>query len=254
MKNHYILVDFENVPVKSLAKLAGTEVRVKVFLGKNNNKLSTDLAMEMQSLGDRAQYVRLTATGPNALDFHIACYLGRLLAQEPGARCTVISKDKGFDALIKHLNDEGHAVSRSVSIDAIPELKGAAPARKSRAAAAPVPAKPQVPTKAAKPAAEPKPKSTSPRARTEPAARRARSTTAKAPADANLDLAIAHLVTRHKSLPAKMKTLIGTLEARFGKDAPEGEAERVCALLIERGIVTETGGKLEFNLPAAKTK
>ena len=46
-----------------------------------------------------------------------------------------------------------------------------------------------------------------------------------------------------------MKTLVGTLEARFGKDAPSGEAERVCALLIERGMVTETNGKLAFNLP-----
>ncbi len=46
-----------------------------------------------------------------------------------------------------------------------------------------------------------------------------------------------------------MKTLVGSLEARFGKDAPSGEAERVCALLIERGIVSESDGKLSFSLP-----
>ncbi|MBL8519243.1 MAG: hypothetical protein JNK75_01100 [Betaproteobacteria bacterium] len=246
MSTHHILVDFENVPVKSLEKLAGREVRVKVFLGKNNNKLGTDLVMAMQALGDKASYVRLTSTGPNALDFHIACYLGHMLAVEPGARCTVISKDKGFDALIAHLVGEGHAVARCASIDAMPEVKSSAPAKKPRTAAqsaAPAPAA----AKPAKPRAEPK----AAPARTVPTGRRRRASAGAEPADANLELAIAFLMTRRKSLPAKMKTLVGTLEARFGKEAPAGEAERVCALLIERGYVSETKGKLAFNLPEA---
>lgn len=86
--------------------------------------------MAMQALGNKASYVRLTSTGPSALDFHIACYLGRILAQEPSARCTVISKDKGFDALIAFLKGEGHAVERSASIDAMPELSGIPLAKK----------------------------------------------------------------------------------------------------------------------------
>lgn len=249
MTTHHILVDFENVPVTSLAKLAGSEIRIKVFLGKNNNKLGTDLVMAMQELGNRAEYVRLTSTGPNALDFHIACYLGQILTADPSARCTVISKDKGFDALIAHLVAQGKTVARHPSIDAIPDFKGAPAAKKPRTAAAKAPAK-QTPAKAEPKTAAAKPKAKPAPARTEPAARRQRATApTAAPADANFDLVLALLIGRKKSLPAKRKALLGTIQGRIGKDQPVEEAERICNLLIARGFVAEVDGRLSFSLP-----
>ena len=92
MNLHYVLVDYENVPVKSLALLQGEQFRVCVFLGKNNTRLDTELVMAMQKLGDRAQYVKLTTTGPNALDFHIAYYLGKLVSADATGHFHVISK------------------------------------------------------------------------------------------------------------------------------------------------------------------
>jgi hypothetical protein len=249
MTTHHLLVDFENVPVKSLAKLSGhADVRIKVFLGKNNNKLGTELVMAMQALGHRAEYVRLTSTGPNALDFHIACYLGRILTADAAARCTVISKDKGFDALIAHLVAEGRQVARHPSIDAVPDFKGTAATKKPRAAGKPS-AKAEAPEPAAGKAAAAKEAPKPAPSRTSPKGRRRATTSSAAPADANFDRVLALLVGRKKSLPAKRKALLGTILGRIGKDQPAEEAERICNLLIARGYVSEADGRLSFELP-----
>ena len=42
--------------------------------------------------------------GAHALDLHIAYYLGWKLTERPQAQCAVLSKDKGFDPLIRHLH------------------------------------------------------------------------------------------------------------------------------------------------------
>ena len=94
-----------------------------MFPGKNNNKLGTDLVMAMQALGNKASYVRLVHR-PQRLGLPYRLLPGPHLGAKPSARCTVISKDKGFDALIAFLKGEGHAVERSASIDAMPELSG----------------------------------------------------------------------------------------------------------------------------------
>ena len=51
----------------------------------------------MHQLGPRSSYVRLEASGSNALDFHIAYYLGNLVISDPTAYFHIISKDTGFD-------------------------------------------------------------------------------------------------------------------------------------------------------------
>ena len=119
----YVLVDYENVQPKNLGLLAEHPFQVLVFVGANQAKLSFDLANAMQTLGGNASYVKISGRGKNALDFHIACYLGELTATAPNGRFYVISKDKGFDPLIKHLQDKSVAVSRRVDIAEIPELR-----------------------------------------------------------------------------------------------------------------------------------
>jgi len=51
-------------------------------------------------MGERAEYVRISGNGSNALDFHIAFYIGQLAAHEPDAYFHIISKVTGFDPLI----------------------------------------------------------------------------------------------------------------------------------------------------------
>ncbi len=109
MKTHYILIDYENVQTKSLSVLQGAPsqaFRIMVFVGANQSKLPVALVSSMQGFGDKAQYVRITGSGRNALDFHIACYLGMLTERDPGGIFHVISKDTGYDQLIRHLKEK----------------------------------------------------------------------------------------------------------------------------------------------------
>ena len=117
MKNNYVLIDFESVQVKSLARLNGEHFRVHLFVGPHQPNLPRSLVVAMHDFGERAKYVELATSGPNALDFHIAYYLGSLSAADPDGYFHVISKDTGFDPLIKHLNSRKLLAARSETID-----------------------------------------------------------------------------------------------------------------------------------------
>jgi hypothetical protein len=45
----------------------------------------------------------MNGSGKNALDFHIAYYVGKYAEIDPKGTFRIISKDKGFDPLIEHL-------------------------------------------------------------------------------------------------------------------------------------------------------
>lgn len=132
MKTNYVLIDFENVQPVDLAALKGHSFKVKVFLGANQTKVPAALAIALQALGEHAEYIQLESSGRNALDFHIAYYLGHLAHEDPKGFFHVISKDAGFDPLIKHLKRKGVFVQRSACISDIPLLKLSSPKPSSR--------------------------------------------------------------------------------------------------------------------------
>ena len=103
MKNCYVLVDFENIQPKDLGILNGGPFKIKVFLGAHQAKIPLEMARAMQAFGPHAEYIQIDGRGRNALDFHIAYYIGRLAAETPDACFYLMSKDTGFDPLIKHL-------------------------------------------------------------------------------------------------------------------------------------------------------
>ncbi len=120
MRTNYVFIDYENVQIKSLDLLATAEFKVLLFLGPNNTKLPVELVIAMQNLGDRAKYITLDTPGNNALDFHIAFYLGNVAASDPTAFLHIISKDTGFDSLIQHLKIKKIFCVRSKSIETMP--------------------------------------------------------------------------------------------------------------------------------------
>lgn len=120
LKTNIILIDFENVQPKDLAQLRGRPFKTMVFCGVNQTKIPLDLAAELQTLGPDAEYIRIQGTGPNALDFHIAYYIGRLSAEFPSATFHIVSKDKGFDPLIKHLKTQNITCARLASLGHVP--------------------------------------------------------------------------------------------------------------------------------------
>jgi hypothetical protein len=115
-----VLVDLENVQPKTLTALAKRTSKVLVFVGATQAKIPFELAAAMQSMGGKAEYIKIAGTGPNALDFHIAFHIGQLAAKDPTARFHIVSKDTGFDPLIGHLRSRQILATRSSTIDAIP--------------------------------------------------------------------------------------------------------------------------------------
>ena len=123
MKNNYILIDYENVQPKSLSILNGHEFKVLVLVGANQTKIPFELASTLQTLGSNAQYIKIGGSGSNALDFHIAFYVGQISERDPNAYFHIISKDTGFDPLIKHLKDRNILVMREKELSEIPLLR-----------------------------------------------------------------------------------------------------------------------------------
>lgn len=123
MATNYVLIDFENVQPRNLELLRQHPFRVLVFVGANQAKVPFELAAAMQSLGEAGRYINITGSGKNALDFHIAYYIGELAAKEPGAYFFVISRDTGFDNLIKHLKTRGIKVQREKDLAEIPVIR-----------------------------------------------------------------------------------------------------------------------------------
>lgn len=122
MAANFILVDFENVRPMNLELLAKHPVQVYVFVGANQAKVPFDLAMTLQELGERGKYIKIDGSGRNALDFHIAYYVGELAARHPDAYFHVISKDTGFDPLIRHLRARKIRIQRQKDLAEVPAL------------------------------------------------------------------------------------------------------------------------------------
>ena len=123
MATNYVLIDFENVHPKNLELLTKHPFKVFVFVGASQTKLPFDLADSMQLLGNDAKYIKISGNGQNALDFHIAYYVGELAGKDPDAKFHIISKDKGFDPLIRHLQSRKIRIKREKDIAEIPLLR-----------------------------------------------------------------------------------------------------------------------------------
>jgi hypothetical protein len=124
MIRRLLLIDFENISTFDLASLEA-DVDVVVFVGAEQ-KVSLALHDSAAKLGDRVIWVKMGGTGHNALDFHIACHLGRVLEISKKYACYVLSRDKGFDPLLKFLNRLGLPCTRienlaPLGIDLSPE-------------------------------------------------------------------------------------------------------------------------------------
>ena len=123
MRTNFVLIDSENVKPEYIQRLKDEHFRVIVFVGANLKRLDFPVVNAVQSLGSNGSYVQISNHGPSALDFHIAYYIGKLSAAHPDAYFHIISKDKGFDPLIKHLRDQKIFCARSASVLEIPLIK-----------------------------------------------------------------------------------------------------------------------------------
>lgn len=122
-RTNYVLIDYESVQPNQIELLNRDDFVVYVFVGKTQAKLSFETVSAIQDLGERAKYIKISGAGPNALDFHIAFYIGQIGASDPNAFFHIVSNDKGFDPLIEHLRERKFFVVRSESISDIPIIR-----------------------------------------------------------------------------------------------------------------------------------
>lgn len=111
MNEQVFLVDLENVQKVDLARLP-ENARIKIFVGQQQAKLSTDLFQQALALGPRVELVRIVGNGRNALDFHIACHLGEGICKFPKAEFIILSNDKDFDPVVRHVVARGFKCCR----------------------------------------------------------------------------------------------------------------------------------------------
>lgn len=122
MSETFFMIDFENVQPQALERLQPGASKIKVFLGQHQSKLLLSLVQALQPFGRDAQYIQIQGTGPDAVDFHIAFYIGLLASAHPDATFNIISKDKGFDPLVKHLVGLGITCHRLAEIPVPPHV------------------------------------------------------------------------------------------------------------------------------------
>lgn len=136
MASEYILIDYENVQPKNLELLEKHSFRVLVFMGANQTRVSREFLKSILLIKEKAEVIEVSGTGRNALDFHIAFYLGELAAKDSEAQFHVISRDTGFDPLITHLNARGIRIRRETDLAEIPSLRLTDPTSKDEKIAA----------------------------------------------------------------------------------------------------------------------
>lgn len=96
-----------------------------VFIGPHQNKLPFAVVQAVQKLGERAQYVQVSKQGNDALDMHIAFYMGRLAVELSDVYFHVIAKDRDYDPLIAHLKALKVGAAKWPDLASIPILKRA---------------------------------------------------------------------------------------------------------------------------------
>jgi hypothetical protein len=220
MSENVLLVDYENIGKIDLAAIPDG-VRVPFFFGASQRTVPTEFLKAALKLGERFVPIDIEGQGKNALDFHIAFYLGEYLAGAPDTACVILSKDKGFDPLVRHLTGRGFAVRRANSM---------AEALGSRAAPATAPRSPAG-------------------ART--GGRRGgggRRESLRGEGGSLKDEALQLLTGTQKARrPRKRKGLIGVLHSHFARKVPESELQRLVDELIAAGHLSEVNGAIAYH-------
>lgn len=222
MSTYYVLVDFENVQ-PDLSALAGTPYKVKIFFGakQQESRVPFKLLDAVMALGGNAEAIKITRSGSNAVDMHIAWFIGGLLEREPQAKIHIVSGDSDFDPLLEFLAARGVDCKRTKTLAELASrkaIRAAAPA--PRAAAAP-----RAPAKA-----KPVPH--------------------KSPVSDKLPGVLKHLRSM-KDKPttrAKLAKWIGTHFRQHGGEQNAKVVERTIDDLVHLKFVTQDGTKVTYSI------
>jgi hypothetical protein len=113
MENHVVFIDLENLQYID-KNFVDPNTKIIVMAGMNQNNTSIKFIKEYIDNVSSIKIIKVKAQGNNALDFFIPFYLGKYLGQEKNKdkHYIIISKDSGYDALIKHLKENKIKIER----------------------------------------------------------------------------------------------------------------------------------------------
>jgi hypothetical protein len=134
LKKTVLLVDYENVQNLDLSVIQEQDIEIRIFIGQTQHKIPVELVQATQRLGQRVEWIKIEGTGSNALDFHIAFYLGQFSKDNQGNSFLILSKDKGFDPLIKYIKKNKINCQRIQSLLDLSEKKDAPTSQNSDSA------------------------------------------------------------------------------------------------------------------------
>jgi hypothetical protein len=224
MAESVLLVDYENVGKIDLAAIPDG-VRVPFFFGASQRTVPTEFLRAALKLGERFVPIDIEGQGKNALDFHIAFYLGEYLARAPHTACVIFSKDKGFDPLIRHLTGRGFSVRRANSMAEALGARGAAVASGGAGGG----------RQSAR--------------RESPRGARGHRDRAPRAGGSLKDEAVQLLTGTQKTRrPRRRKGLIAVLDSHFSKKVPESELQRLVDELIAAGNLSDSNGAITYHL------
>ncbi len=220
MKPAYILIDFENVQPDKVGALDMGAFKIKVFVGAKQSRVALGLASALQPMGNAVEYIQIEGSGRNALDLHIAYYIGRLAVEEPGAVFHIVSKDTDYDPLIDHLKEKKIHCQRWSAFGDIPHARAATP-------------------------------KTAPVSRTAAKAKSAPKAAAKAapPASSQVDEIANNLRKRARAQPSTLKALTSTIKSHFrGIAMDDRTVDAIIDALKARGLIVVKDGKVAYQL------
>jgi PIN domain len=215
MNESILLVDYENIGKIDLGEIPAG-VLVPFFFGASQKSVPKEFLKAALNLRERFVAIDIEGQGKNALDFHIAYYLGEYLTRSPGAACIILSKDKGFDPLVKHLVLRGFAVRRANTL----REAFVPPATESR---------------------RPQGESRRPPAGNQPPP------TARAPASVH-ESALQWLAGGAKNRrPRTRKALAAHLYSHFSKKIPEADIQVLIEQLVAAEQLSDANGKITYH-------
>ena len=112
----YYYVDSENVGDEwvTLLSEADEDSHFLVFYTEKSPRMSYLNIIKLLSNNKNLEFI-LCYEGNNALDFQLVTYLGYQLCKEPEHEIYIVSKDTGFDSVIRFWEDRGISIHRIFS-------------------------------------------------------------------------------------------------------------------------------------------
>ena len=218
---NHVFVDYENVHAVDPTIIGSKTVHVTLLLGAKKTKFDATVVEKLMQHAATVKIIRLASSGRNALDFTLAYYLGRAVLADPCGCFHIVSKDKGYDALIEHLRSKHFFACRHEDFTPLT----------SSAVDKPVAATSPVASLAAKAPAKP------------------RIATSVEPLDAQV---LEYLRKPTTKRPRTERKLTSHLVSHLGKKVTETEVAKLVKRFISAGhVVTDDKGRIIYHLDQA---